>query len=384
MSEQQRGSAGLKAAATGTEVAVPQKSIFTYLDHPKVQAGMQAVASKYLQPERMLRLCVNAAKKTPHLIECDPQTVLGAMMTSAALGLEPNTIQQQAFLIPYKKRVKRGNQWVDEYDCQFQIGARGFITLFYRAPQILSVDGDSIHDGDIFEHMKGSESFLRYSKALHNRGALLGAFSHVRLKDGGESACVLPAEEIYKIRARSETFKALQKRVQDEQDPKERDKAQRKLDETPWVMWEDDMAMKSATKKHSKVLPIAASDAALMAAAEIDNRGDTGAFDLRAMQDPSVVRAVTQEGMEPPAPEREEDEQETSGEAFGATARGAVQGAGSAVQGAAIGGDAWQPSPEQLKAIRDREILEATAKDATQPATAAPQRRTRPTQGGIE
>jgi phage RecT family recombinase len=315
------------------------------------------------------------------LVECDPHSVLGAMMTSAALGLEPNTIQQQAFLIPYKKRVKRGSQWVDEYDCQFQIGARGFITLFYRAPQILSVDGDAIHDGDIFEHMKGSESFLKYSKALHNRGNLLGAFSHVRLKDGGESACVLPVDEIYKIRARSETYKSLLKRVQDAQDPKDRDREQRKFDETPWVMWEDDMATKSATKKHAKVLPIAASDAALMAAAEIDNRGDTGAFDLRAMQDPSMVRAVVQEGMEPPPPEPSDDnETEVSTETFGARGPGPAPAPAEAPAPTQKADD-WQPTPAQLKAIRDREAQEAAAKDATQ---ATPQRRTRPTQGGIE
>lgn len=382
MSEQRSGSAALKSAATGTEVAVQSRSIFTYLDNPKVQQGLVAVSSKYMNAERMLRLCVNAAKKTPHLLECNPQTVLGAMMTSAALGLEPNTVQQQAFLIPYKKRVKRGSAWVDEYDCQFQIGARGFVTLFYRAPQILSVDGDAIHDGDIFDHMKGSESFLKYSKALHNRGALLGAFSHVKLRDGGESACVLPVEEIYKIRARSETYKSLLRRVQDAQDPKDRDREQRKLDETPWVMWEDDMAHKSATKKHAKILPIAASDAILMAAAEIDNKGDGGGIDLRAMQDPSVVRGVISEGMEAPQAEEEDDEEVVSAETFGTRAPAPVPATAQAepvIQKA----DDWQPSPEQLKAIRDREIAEAEAAKTTG-AQVAQQRRTRPTTGGIE
>ncbi len=104
-------------------------TIFDFLEHAEVKKGIAAVAGKYLTADRMLRLCVNAVKKTPRLAECDPKSVLGAMMTSAALGLEPNTVQQQAFLIPYKKRVKVGDNWIDTYDCQFQIGYRGLSPL---------------------------------------------------------------------------------------------------------------------------------------------------------------------------------------------------------------------------------------------------------------
>mgnify|MGYP000090093164 CR=1 FL=1 len=139
----------LRAAATG-QAPQPPKTIFSYLDDPRVKAGIAAVAGKYLTPERMLRLCVMAVKKTPKLAQCDPQTVLGAMMTSAALGLEPNTVQQQAFLIPYNTRRKVGNEWVDHLECQFQIGYRGFLTLMHRSPLIGSCQAEAIHEADRF------------------------------------------------------------------------------------------------------------------------------------------------------------------------------------------------------------------------------------------
>lgn len=295
----------LKAVATG-QVERRPKTIFDYLDDNRVKTGIAAVAGKFLTADRMLKLCINAVKKTPDLQKCDPQTVLGAMMASAALGLEPNTIQQQAFLIPYARNTKVNGQWTKVYDCQFQVGARGFVTLAYRSPRIKSLRAEAIHEGDLFEHMMGSENFLKFSKALKGRGELIGAFCHVHLLDGFESACVLPLDELHKIRSKSETYQALVRNVEKASSDKDAAYAEKRLAETPWVMWEDDMAAKSAIKKHAKQLPIASGDT-LVAAAEIDNRGETG-LDLKSMSDPDMVRAIMNDGAEPPALENNPSE----------------------------------------------------------------------------
>lgn len=313
----------LKAVATG-QVTQKPKTILDYLSDKRVAEGLAVVAGRLLQPDRLLRLCINAVKKTPKLLECDPQTVLGAMMTSAALGLEPNTVQQQAFLIPYRRRAKVRGEWVDVYDCQFQIGARGFITLGYRSPEISSWDARCIHDGDHWKEMGGSRSFLEHSVALKGRGGAIGAYSHVSLASGRETALVLPLDEIEKVRSRSETYRSLFNKLmaaQDNGDQKELAKAQAAFNDQPWVMWFDDMAEKTAIKKHAKKLPIAAGEA-LSSAAEIDSRADAGVLDLSAMTDPDLVRAVVSDEAEAPALEHSEAETlPVSGEAFGATQR---------------------------------------------------------------
>ena len=98
--------------AARTEDTKPKpKTIFDLLAEPRVQKGLTDVASRYLNPERLLRLCVNAVKKTPKLARCDTGSLLGSMMTSAALGLEPNTVTQQAFLIPYDNRRLIDGTW---------------------------------------------------------------------------------------------------------------------------------------------------------------------------------------------------------------------------------------------------------------------------------
>lgn len=292
----------MNAAQKGQQPAPAQqgaRNIYQILENPKLVSSIEAVAGKYFTPERFLKLAIYAVRNTPRLLECDPQSVLGAFMTSAALGLEPNTPQQQAFLIPYKARAKINDVWTDVMQCQFQIGYRGFITLAYRSPTIRLLKAEAIREGDLWEQMDGSDAFLKYAKALRNRGDLLGAFCFTKLDGGVEMATVLPEEEILKIRGKSETFKALSANVTNAKNESERRKAEQKLAETPWVMWIDDMAAKSAVKKHCKQLPLAATEP-VMAASVLDNDAERGILDLPAMADPDVVREVFNDGMAAP------------------------------------------------------------------------------------
>lgn len=276
------------------------KTIFDLLTEDKARRAIASVAGQYMTPERFLRLAINCIKKTPKLMECDPQSVLGSFMASAALGLEPNTVLQQAYLIPYGVRGKLPgtNEWgVTHYDCQFQIGYRGFITLAHRSPHVLTLEAEAVHEGDHFDHLKGSRSFLEYRKALRDRGELIGAFAFSKIEGGGEAATVLPLDEIHKIRSRSETYQALI-RGADKQGLKdwEKKKAEEKLAGTPWVMWEDDMSAKSAIKKHAKQLPMNPGDP-MAAAVSIDaDREDGKTIDMADLADPDKMRAVMEDG----------------------------------------------------------------------------------------
>lgn len=358
----------LRGAATGEKPREP-RTILHLLQDPRIGTGLAAVAGKYMTKERLLRLCINAVKKTPDLMKCDPQTVLGAMMTSCALGLEPNTVQQQAFLIPYKRSRKVGNDWIEEFDCQFQIGARGYVTLAYRSEHIQLLDAAAIHDGDHFKHRRGSNSFLEYETTLKDRGALIGAFSYVRMTSGAESSIVLPLDEIMKIRGKSETFRSLVKRVESAGNEKDKRYAQQKLDDTPWVMWEDDMATKSAIKKHAKNLPIAAGDT-FGVAAGIDEAGESGALDLGAMVDPERVRAAVADVDDVPVIENDMSDRGVGGEAFGATGRQAETVArGGAQQQAETAAASPSPRPAMKRATGKVPAAEP-ARGAPTPAAA--------------
>lgn len=295
--------------AQGFTVTNDGRSILDLLNNPKTQEAFKSLAGKIMTPERMFNLCTQAIRKTPKLKQCEPLSVLGAMMASAALGLEPNTVLQQAFLIPYDKKGKVNGKWeVVSTECQFQIGYRGFIALGYRSPHIRRIEANAIHEGDLFEHMQGSQAFLKYAKSLRGRGDLIGSYCLVELAEGAEAAYVMPLDEIQKIRSKSETYSALLRNLQSAEKPYEKANAQKKLDETPWVMWEDDMSAKSAIKKLFKTLPIQGGDP-IASASELDNDMVGKSIDMKAMADPELARAVANgEEAIPMIEHQEEDE----------------------------------------------------------------------------
>ncbi|MGE3279934.1 MAG: recombinase RecT [Alphaproteobacteria bacterium] len=283
----------------------------------EVSRRLSAVATRHLSAERAMRLAINAVRNTKNLAACDPASFLGALMSATGLGLEPNTPKQHAFLIPYKQPRPRRDQngnivkdgdgrwiWDEYYECQFQIGYKGFIALFYRSGIVVEATAEAIREGDKFEHQKGTETFLRYEKSLGKRGELLGAFAFTRLRDG-QSFTVLPLEEIEKIRSRSRTWQSLCERfveaeVEHKKNPNNRKletnykKAKAALDETPWVMWVDEMAAKSAVRRHAKQQDLGDEAPAIAVAADLDALGDAGTIDIRAMADPEFAKEVVQ------------------------------------------------------------------------------------------
>jgi recombination protein RecT len=290
----------LRAAVTGQDQKPEdRKTIRHYLQDPRVQAGLKAVAGKYMPADRILKFVINAVERTPKLAECEPRSVLGGMMLCTAFQLEPNTPQQLAFLIPYARNVKVGGQWRKIYECQFQIGARGFRLLAHRSGLFERIISRTVRDGDLFEYMEGSQTFLKYAKSTKGRGEILVAFSHAMYKGGGESALVLPWDELEKIRSKSETYRSLRSNLELADNEKDRAKAQAAFDDQPWIMWVDDMCEKSATKKHAKEWPITGADPVLTAST-VDDAADTGTIDLSQFADAEQTRAVVEGGDEPP------------------------------------------------------------------------------------
>lgn len=283
------------------------RTIIDLLNDSKVKQGLAQVAGRLLSPDRVMKLVTNAVYRTPALAQCDPKSVLGALMASVSLGLEPNTQQGHAYLIPYKRRVKQGNQWVEIYDCQFQIGYRGLIVLGYRSPRIKTIEGEAIHANDHFKHMKGSRNFLEHEIALTNRGELIGAYCHSHMSDGMEIATVMPLERIYSVRDRSETFRSLESRLiearaiaeanpRDSRAAKDLERAQRNYNETPWVLRIDEMSSKTAIKRHCTAkMPLDPGDF-LRAAVDLDNASERGEVDFSVLADPEAAHALATDG----------------------------------------------------------------------------------------
>ena len=117
-------------------------------------------------------------------------TFIGAMMTAAQLGLEPNTPLGQAYLIPFwNGKSKR-------MECQFQLGYKGMIDLAYRSGQISSIQAHVERENDKFEYSYGLEPTLSHVPALADRGAPVSVYAVFKTKDGGFGFKVMSWEEV--------------------------------------------------------------------------------------------------------------------------------------------------------------------------------------------
>lgn len=181
-----------------------------------------------LTPERFTRIVLTALSSNRQLQECTPPSFLGAMMQAAQLGLEPNTPLGQAYLIPYR------NHGVLE--CQFQIGYKGLLALFYRSGG-KDLQAHEVHENDTFEYELGLEPKLRHVPALTDRGPVILYYAVYHTKDGGSGFAVMSMDD---IKAHMHQFsKAAGKGF------------------SPWSTNFDEMAKKTVIKKVLKYAPMA-------------------------------------------------------------------------------------------------------------------------------
>lgn len=215
-----------------------QRDVKAWLQKPEVIASITQALPKHMDGTKFAKIALTAINKNPKLLECSRESLLLAMLQSAALGLEPNG--RDAHLIPYAGQ------------CQFQLDYKGIVQLVRRSGEIADIHCDVVRRGDKFEYRFGKVVnhipwFLRDDdKKPVTPGDIFAAYSRVEMKDGGVACDVMSVEEVNQIRdGRSQGYKAAKKYNKSH----------------PWDYEEQggsycEMAKKTVFKRHSKWLPI--------------------------------------------------------------------------------------------------------------------------------
>lgn len=173
-----------KAATTATKPKTMQQYV------KSMEAEIAKALPSVITPERFSRIVLTALSSNPKLQECTPQSFLGAMMTAAQLGVEPNTALGQAYLIPFK------NKGVME--CQFQLGYKGLIDLAYRSGEVSNIQAQEVYENDVFEFEYGLEPKLRHVPAKKDRGDVICYYAIFKMKDGGYNFGVMSVDDARK------------------------------------------------------------------------------------------------------------------------------------------------------------------------------------------
>ena len=151
---------------------------------PEIKKALPSV----ITPERFTRMTLSALSVNPKLGACTPKSFLGAMMSAAQLGLEPNTPLGQAYLIPRK------NKGVDE--AVFELGYKGLIDLAYRSGEVEIVQAQVVYANDTFECQFGLDPKLVHVPADHDRGEPVKVYALFKTKNGGYGFDVMSMDDI--------------------------------------------------------------------------------------------------------------------------------------------------------------------------------------------
>lgn len=154
-----------------------------------------------MDPARYVRIVQSELSKNPKLREATPRSFIGAVLTAAQLGLEFGPLQQ-AFILPFKKKRKEGNQWLEEMEAQLIIGYRGWMSLMNRSAEIADVSARTVYSKDFFEYEYGLDERLVHRPASGDRGAPTGYYAVIRKTNGGRTFAYMTKEEVEKHRDR--------------------------------------------------------------------------------------------------------------------------------------------------------------------------------------
>ena len=72
-----------------TAISIKEKAANVRSMIERSRGQIAAALPKHLTAERMMRVCNTAISKTPQLLDCDPRTLIGAIVQASQLGLEP-------------------------------------------------------------------------------------------------------------------------------------------------------------------------------------------------------------------------------------------------------------------------------------------------------
>ncbi len=205
---------------------------------------------KHMTSDKLLRIAMTEITRNPSLKECTMESLVGALIQSAQLGLFPDSLLGEAWLIPYKNNNKGG-----ALECQFQVGYKGLMKLAYNSAMIEDIDAHEVCANDVFEFEYGTNAHLKHIPNLENRGDVICYYAAYKLKNSSTfKFLVMPKEDIEKRR----TYSKANSRY------------------SPWNTSYDEMAKKTTIRSILKYAPKSSEDLNLAKAISLDEQAEAG------------------------------------------------------------------------------------------------------------
>lgn len=139
-------------------------------------------------PDKIFRCVTTAIMRDPKLLDCTPASILLATAQTCVLGLEPNTIQQLAFIVPFKNQA------------QLIVGWRGLRVLALNSGEVTDIVARPVYEKDIFKLVLEPEEKCIHEPFDGDGGAITRYYSRALWADGRRDYERMYPAEIDKIR----------------------------------------------------------------------------------------------------------------------------------------------------------------------------------------
>lgn len=251
--------------APTTQLNTPQAKMATLKAAlEKSLPNIRDIAARHLTPERLVKVVLGAASRTPLILDCTPVSVVKAVLQAAELGLEPGSSLGEFWLVPFK------NGKTGQREVQGIPGYRGLISLARRTGEIANLYAEAVYSCDVFKVALGLEPKLEHipdyeDETREDPKKLTFVYAVARFKDGSYQFTVLSRKQIEALRRRSKAS-----------------------DSGPWVTDFEEMAKKTAIRRLAKYLPMSVE---MAKALELQARAEDGTFDEPVVLDGEVIEA---------------------------------------------------------------------------------------------
>lgn len=228
------------------------------------EPSIRGVLPRHRDAERLIKLALVAATKTPKLLQCTQESVIQAVMTSAELGLDISGTMGEAYILPYGQTAT------------FQLGYKGMVKLARQSGEIARIEAEVVYSNDHFVYRKGLNPVLDFDPVVvGDRGEAVGAYALIEYVRGGIEADYMHITEIEKVR-----------------------KVSKAGGSGPWRDWWDEMAKKTVIRRLLKRATL--STEKMARAFEIDNEShDLGRTTGEAVESQDLNEALGLSDAEP-------------------------------------------------------------------------------------
>jgi len=197
----------------------------------RMMEAIKSILPKHITPERVLKMALVAASRSPKLYQCTIESWTQALMRSSELGLDCSGTLGQAYIIPFYNNTNN----VNAYEATFMPGYRGLIELARRSGQVSNIDVHNVYAKDKFRLVFGTDQVLEHEPYLGDEdpGNHVVTYMVVTLKDGSKQIEVMTNKEIDKVRNFSKAKNS-----------------------GPWITWPGEMQRKTVVKRGLKYVPM--------------------------------------------------------------------------------------------------------------------------------